>query len=138
MPVAQSLHQVFTLNELAKLREQLDELQEENRQLKEEIGLIDQLPDYRKLRLIGMSDTCFRIFALLERRSIVSKDALLRALWNEDEPENALSALGVYLNRLRKILNGFEIKITNVRAVGWYLDDDSRAKAANLMKELTQ
>lgn len=124
------------MNEIARLREQLDELREENRQLKSEVGLIDSLPDYRKLKLIGMSDVGFRIFALLEKRSIVSKDALLRALWTDNEPENADAALGVYLNRLRKVIDRFEIKITNVRAVGWYLDDDSRKRASDLMKEL--
>lgn len=126
------------MDEIARLREQLDELREENRQLRHDIGLIDRLPDHRKLRLIGMSESCFRIFSLLERRSIVTRDAIFAALWDDDEPDSAESAVGVYLNRLRKVLTRFDIKITNVRSVGWCLEEDSRKRAADLMKELTR
>lgn len=126
------------MDQISRLREQIDELREENRQLRHNIGLIDRLPDHRKLKLIGMSESCFRIFALLERRSLVTKDVIFTALWDDNEPDWAESAVGVYLNRLRKVLARFEIKITNVRSVGWCLEDDNRKRAADLMKELTR
>lgn len=126
------------MDQISRLREQIDELREENRQLRHNIGLIDRLPDRRKLKLIGMSESCFRIFALLERRSLVTKDVIFTALWDDSEPDSAESAVGVYLNRLRKVLARFEIKITNVRSVGWCLEDDNRKRAADLMKELVR
>lgn len=126
------------MSEIQRLRERVAELDEEVRQLKEEAGIIDKLPDYRKLKLMKLSDTGYRILIMLSKRKLVSFDAIARLLWQDgDEPENSLSVIGVQLHRLRKVLRRHEVYIENSRGLGWYFDDESRAKAAELIEEVT-
>jgi hypothetical protein len=53
------------MNAIDELRERLEILEEENHQLKDEIGFVDSLPDMKRLRVLGLSISGYRLFVLL-------------------------------------------------------------------------
>lgn len=124
--------------EIERLREKIDVLREDNRQLREHIGMIDRLPDPDRLRILGISNTGYKILAILAKRKLVQRDFLASYLWNDgNEPEDAEGGIAVQLTRLRKLLAPYGIQIKNIRGVGWYFDDESSARANDLIKEMT-
>jgi predicted ATPase/DNA-binding SARP family transcriptional activator/peroxiredoxin len=68
------------------------------------LGPLEVASDGRVLELGGPKLRSLLTLLLLEANSIVSRDALVDALWDEDPPETARKALQVYVSKLRKLL----------------------------------
>ncbi len=127
------------MSAIDELRERLEILEEENHQLKDEIGFVDSLPDMKKLRVLGLSISGYRLFVLLSKRKMVLKDTVVRSLWpNGDEPETSMNVVSVQLHRIRKCLRQYGIEIRNVPTVGWYLENADREKVSKIVAEMVK
>lgn len=128
------------MNEIQRLRDRVGEVEEENRQLKEEIGIISSTPNAASMRRLGLSPSMYQIFGLLVKTKIVRKSLIERTLWPDPdlEPENSRTVIAVHLSRLRKVMTPYAVSIENVRGVGWRLSDGSVPLAESIMAELTK
>ena len=125
------------MTEMERLKERLEILEEENRQLRDDIGFLDTVPDMARLKMLGLSLTGFRLLSLLSKRKMVLKSTVIQSLWpSGDEPETAMSVMSVQLHRIRKCLREYGIEIENVRGVGWSVNDEGRKKAAEIVAEI--
>jgi two-component SAPR family response regulator len=125
------------MRDIDELRERLEILEETNRQLKDEIGLIDEIPNMQKLRVLGLSMTGFRLMVLLQKRKMVLKSTIIMSLWpNGDEPETAMNVMSIQLYRVRKCLRQYGIEIKNTFNVGWYIEGSDREKMGDVVAEM--
>ena len=106
--------------EVQALRDRVEELEDL-------IGLRVPAPRSDMPHLTGIE---YKLAGVLLRGGIVSQEYALRAIYGArpeaDHPE--VKIIDVFICELRKKLRPFDIEIKNQFAVGFYLDDKSRAK----------
>lgn len=109
--------------EIAKLRERIDELEEENRQLKQR-----SVPDAvfpMRWRLTEREDTFLRV--LLAAPGVSSRETLLDAAYNQNADTPELKIVDVFICKLRKKLAPDGIAITTVWGRGFWLEPPGKA-----------
>jgi DNA-binding SARP family transcriptional activator len=73
------------------------------------LGPLEVVDDERPLELGGQQQRALLVLLLLEANRVVSRDRLIRALWDDDPPDTAQKALQVYVSNLRKRLGADRI-----------------------------
>ncbi|MGE5273181.1 MAG: BTAD domain-containing putative transcriptional regulator [Verrucomicrobiota bacterium] len=68
------------------------------------LGPLEVVEDGRPVEVGGQKQRALLALLLLDANSVVSRDRLIDALWEDDPPETALKALQVYVSNLRKQL----------------------------------
>ena len=106
------------MNVIRRMRERIDYLEEENRQLREQLAPPVALP--REWRLTGMEETLFRH---LVGRPVVSRASLMDALYSDRPAADIPSAkcLDVFVFKLRRKLAPHGVKIETVWRTGFRL-----------------
>ncbi len=101
------------------------------------LGPLDVTADGRTATVGGPKPRALLTALLLRRGTVVSTDALAAAVWGEDEPPGAASALRAYVSRIRSSLD--DAARLDFRAGGYLLDvaeeEYDVAEAARLISE---
>jgi Bacterial transcriptional activator domain len=82
------------------------------------LGPLEVLEDGRHIDLGGAKQRALLAVLLLHANEVVSTDALIDALWEEDTPESGRKALRVYVSGLRKVLGKDRLE---TKAAGYLL-----------------
>jgi len=82
------------------------------------LGPLEVRSEGRALDLGGHKQSAVLALLLLEANRLVSRDAMIDALWEDDPPETAPKALQVYVSHLRKLLGRERVE---TRAPGYRL-----------------
>src|SRR5215210_2714323 len=82
------------------------------------LGPLEVRSEGRALDLGGHKQSAVLALLLLEANRLVSRDAMIDALWEDDPPETAPKALQVYVCHLRKLLGRERVE---TRAPGYRL-----------------
>jgi hypothetical protein len=120
---------------ILKLRDRIEELEEELRQLREAIAPADN-PFLRVMSrqhaslLMGLYSRRTATYALLD--AIGSETGRLGRGEGEDYAHHRVK---VAMHKLRKKLREHDIEFYTVTGIGYYLDDDNRAKLEKLMEK---
>jgi len=128
------------MNELQRLRERNEELEETIRQLKEEIGMVEKGARPHKLRKYRITPDAFTILCLLANGKVARKELIFRTIYesqNREEPTDTLATVRVQISKLKKAVQPLVITVENVWGVGYRLSDDSLERAAALIEEVT-
>jgi YVTN family beta-propeller protein len=83
------------------------------------LGPLEVLSDGQALDLGGAKQRTLLAVLLLDANSVVSRDRLIDALWEDEPPETAQKALQVYVSGLRKLIGPERLR---TRAPGYLLD----------------
>lgn len=120
---------------IQQLRERIEELEEENRQLREDMGRSDTafvgiLSRQQAALLRGIYKRNPATYAYLDN---ITED---HGKYNRYEGEMHITLrTRVAVWKLRNVLNNYGIKINVLRGFGYYLDDDNKAKLKLLMEK---
>jgi len=112
------------------LRDELDCLREENRQLK---ALL--IPEKFEFYELGLAPNQRKILALLMAKSpeSVSTEKMLQTVWFNNDEVN-FRIVDVIVFQLRKRLKPLGIKIFSIWKVGRYIDNENRKKLLELVE----
>ena len=117
---------------IRRLRDRIDYLEEENRQLHERLAKYVTLPT--KWRLNRSEAT---VFGELISTSVVSKERIMDALYGHrpdcDWPESG-KIIDVHICNLRRKLKPFNVRIDTVHSRGWMLAE--REKYSHLLEDV--
>ena len=109
--------------QIADLRERIEILEEENRQLRAEIRFAGPLPEGWSL-----SPSEQELMRALMVRPFLSREAAVSAVYGDrDEPENPHECIGVFMSRLRQKLRPRGIEIKTRWGFGFFLPEATRA-----------
>lgn len=120
---------------IRNLRETIDELTEENRQLKAQLKeqAVKEAWDVPLCFRLSAAET--RIFQLLVMRQLVTRQALWRAVDLYDDKEFNPNHLNVVITHIRRKLKPFSCTIECVWGQGYKLTDETRAEIERLIQE---
>ena len=82
------------------------------------LGSLELNDDGRSIEIAGAKQRTLLAMLLLNANRVVSSDALIDALWEEQAPDTALKALQVHVSQLRKVLGQERLE---TRAPGYVL-----------------
>jgi predicted ATPase/DNA-binding SARP family transcriptional activator len=82
------------------------------------LGHLEVLEDGRRIDLGGAKQRALLAILLLHANEVVSTDRLIDALWEDEPPDTAQTALQVYVSQLRKVLGKERLE---TRAPGYRL-----------------
>ena len=124
------------MNEVAELRERIDLLEEENRQLKADLyGIANDIFIDRCKQCFGMSNTESRIFQILVDKGIRRETAIFAAIYGArpegKQPE--IQIIKVYFSKIRSKISAFEIEIRTMRGEGFSMSPSMSAKARSIL-----
>jgi two-component system cell cycle response regulator CtrA len=106
-------------------------LREQNRQLREEIGLAAQAPP-----MFGLTAQESIVFGVLLSNRAPRKSTFMAALYSDgaydDEAEEKI--IDVWICRIRKKLKPFDIEIKTNWGDSYEIPEESKARARNLME----
>lgn len=114
-----------------QLRDRIDELEEENRQLR--ALLVPRLVLPPECGLTAIEE---RFVSILLRQAprVVRYDALHDSLYSGPNDAPGERIIHVMLNHIRKKLARFEVKITTVWGIGLYIDSGSRDRLQQMIE----
>jgi DNA-binding response OmpR family regulator len=118
----------------------LEILEEENRQLKEMIGLSSVAVYPSKMKEYGLNVKNIEFLRILTKNEIVRKELLINASYGwhgKEEPEFAEQVVRTQMNDLRGRLKKHGVKIDTMYRVGYRLNPASLSKAKQIVKDLT-
>jgi len=120
----------------APLRERIAILEEELRQLREAMApagnpFLRVLPRQHAALLMGLYSRRTATFAYLD--AIGAETGQLR---RGDGEDYAYHRVKIAMHKLRKKLREHGIEVSVIRGVGYYLDDENKAKVAKLTGEI--
>jgi len=116
---------------IAKLRAKLDELEEENRQLRE----IMRPPVVMMPGVLALTQTESRVLDCLYRRNTyVSREAILMHCNGLLSTTNA-KCIDVHIMRIRRKIKAYALKIETIWGGGFYLPPGSRANLKVLLEK---
>jgi two-component system cell cycle response regulator CtrA len=115
-----------------ELKVRIEELEEENRQLKQQLATLFEMP-----HALGLSGTEGRILAYIFKQSprTAHLERLCFVIW----PGRSITKemINVYLFRIRKKLKPFGIELQTIYGEGYFLDIVSAAKLKALIQKET-
>jgi DNA-binding response OmpR family regulator len=106
----------------SSLRQRIEELEEENAQMRAALGALDGCEDWYRY---GLTPGEMKIFQALRRRKIATTQQLLFALYPNDPDRRAeveLNIIRVIVSNLRRKLRPAGVEIRCARNVGWWLE----------------
>jgi hypothetical protein len=121
-----------------RLRDRIELLQEENRQLRDRIARLTGRDDAAKSRLaFGLTDGEALIFCTILHCGLASYSTLIDVLWHdrdEDLPEEVECAVRSHVKRLRRRLRPYGVNIGTVYSIGVSMDEAMRARSRRIME----
>lgn len=115
--------------EIAQLQARVDELEEENRQLKDQLLDVTWEPPL-EIGLTGKEAALIAI--LMKQKGVVSKESLLGTMYQlmtDDPPE--LKIIDVFVCKARKKLRPYGLEIATVWGRGYELPEATKALLRN-------
>lgn len=117
------------------LRERISLLEEENRQLKERLGIGDgaQVAIDKARRWFAVSPQAARLLVALVSAPMLRKEAIPEICSPRNWENIELQIINVLICRLRRALEPFGFEIENIWGVGYRIDDPDRAAIRQLL-----
>lgn len=120
--------------EMSRLRQRLDELAEDNRQIRSEIGASPSVDFVRRCRrVLGLSPSRAKMLAILMTGKVKSRNGIWLAYCDPSKERPDIYVIDTLLSYLRKALRPYGVTIDNVWGQGWVMDDASRALVRSLL-----
>lgn len=119
--------------EIMRLREEIEILQEENRQLKEGNKRQDILNTDSQMRLLGIRPSGVTILKMLMTGRVATHDAIIREMYDMDEPDNARNIISIQIMHLRRSLKEIGVSIENIHGVGYRMSEADIKKVSDLL-----
>lgn len=119
--------------EIMRLREEIEILQEENRQLKEGNKRQDILNTDSQMRLLGIRPSGVTILKMLMTGKVATHDAIIREMYDMDEPDNARNIISIQIMHLRRSLKEIGVSIETVHSVGYRMSEADIKKVSDLL-----
>lgn len=122
--------------EIIRLRDEIDLLREENRQLRDQIGASDDALFARHCReLFFISKSRARLLSILMAGKTQSREGIWLAYCNPAKDRPDIKIIDQQICSLRAALRPHGITIENVRCHGYHMSNASKALVTSLLTE---
>lgn len=133
--------QVSAESRLRAREDRIDELREENRQLRERIAELTGANDaWAARKAFGLTDTEARVLMLIVRCGQAEYRHLEDSIWGEDdgcESDNPGGCIRSHVKRLRRKIRPHGVDIGTIYGFGFAMDEATRAKVRKILAGVT-